>query len=64
MLASDGLWDVMRNDDVARFVMSSANRSFLDCVRDLCNEAMVLGSTDNVTALVIDLRLVCQLITS
>ena len=54
VLASDGLWDVMRNEDVARLCLTSKN--FLTVAKELCSEAMIMGSTDNVTALVIDLR--------
>jgi protein phosphatase 1L len=54
VLASDGLWDVMTNEDVAKFVVRS--REFKDVARALCHEAMLLGSADNVTALVVDLR--------
>ena len=55
VIASDGLWDVMSNDDCAKFV--SRNKDFKDVARALCYEAMLQGSTDNVTALVIDLKL-------
>jgi protein phosphatase 1L len=54
VLASDGLWDVMRNEEVARLCLTSKN--FLTVAKELCSEAMIMGSTDNVTALVIDLR--------
>ena len=51
-----GLWDVLRNDEVGKMVSSAANRDFLNCAKYLCSEAMIAGSTDNITALVIDLR--------
>lgn len=57
VLASDGVWDVMQNEEVGRFVQSSITKSgFETAARVLCDEAIALGSTDNVTALVIDLR--------
>lgn len=91
ILASDGVWDVMSNEDVARFVVTALSNStnvdgdFINIARHLCAEvtnllnhlfihscslkyslihlcsptytqAMLLGSTDNVTALVIDLK--------
>lgn len=79
ILASDGVWDVMSNEDVAKFVVSTLNNSaatdedFIKIAKLLCAEvshltisnilpsnlliqAMLLGSTDNVTALVIDLK--------
>jgi serine/threonine protein phosphatase PrpC len=46
----------MHNQDVSRLVLDAAGRSFLTSARELCAEAMILGSTDNVTALVVDLR--------
>lgn len=55
VLASDGLWDVMENEEVARLVLSNS-QDFLTLGKKLCSEAIVLGSTDNVTALVIDLK--------
>ena len=36
VLATDGLWDVMSNDDVAVFV--TKNREFKDVARSLCHE--------------------------
>ena len=51
--------DVMHNQDVSRLVLDAAGRSFLTTARELCAEAMILGSTDNVTALVVDLRYRC-----
>ena len=55
VLASDGLWDVMTNEDCATFILSRS-RNFKDVARALCYEAMLLGSADNVTVLVIDLK--------
>jgi protein phosphatase 1L len=54
VLASDGIWDVMRNEEVAQLVLAS--KDFLSIARELCHEAIIMGSTDNVTALVIDLK--------
>ena len=56
VLASDGIWDVLRNDEVARFINSATQLNFISAAKELCSEALMLGSTDNVTALVIDLR--------
>lgn len=55
VIASDGLWDVMNNNAVAKFVLNNSE-DFLLIGKKLCQEAMILGSTDNVTALVIDLK--------
>lgn len=56
VLASDGLWDVLRNDEVGKLVYNAANKDFLNCAKCLCSEALIAGSTDNITALVVDLR--------
>lgn len=58
VLASDGLWDVMENSEVAKLVLKWKN-DFINIGKKLCNEAIIMGSTDNVTALVIDLK--CRL---
>ena len=50
------LQDVMQNEEVSRLVLQATGRSFLSAAKELCAEAMIQGSTDNVTALVIDLR--------
>jgi len=33
-----------------------SSKSFLTVAKELCSEALIMGSTDNVTALVVDLR--------
>jgi serine/threonine protein phosphatase PrpC len=60
VLASDGVFDVIENDDVAKIVLRNA-RDFLNVAKRLCTEAIIMGSTDNVTALVIDLKYVALL---
>lgn len=55
VLASDGVFDVIENDDVAKIVLRNS-RDFLNVAKRLCTEAIIMGSTDNVTALVIDLK--------
>ncbi len=56
ILASDGLWDVMDNEYVGKLVLNGAKTSFLTIAKTLCTEAIILGSADNVTAMVIDLK--------
>lgn len=56
VLATDGLWDVLENEDVAKLVLSSSRENFVDVAKKLCIEAAIMGSNDNVTALVIDLK--------
>ncbi len=55
VLATDGIWDVLRNDEVAKLVLKHA-KNFADVSKELCSEAILMGSADNVTALVIDLK--------
>jgi protein phosphatase 2C len=74
VMASDGLWDVMTNEDVGRFVhkkyltfsrdvgptASAASpkkyyKQFVYLAKQLCEEASILGSGDNITVQVIDL---------
>jgi serine/threonine protein phosphatase PrpC len=55
VLATDGVWDVLENEDVAQLVLSSA-KDFINIAKKLCTESAIMGSNDNVTALVIDLK--------
>jgi len=61
LLACDGLWDVMDDDECAKFVKKSVYNSMDDSSNEkrkkevaqlLVNEALKRGSTDNITALV------------
>ncbi len=56
VLASDGVWDVLSNEDVAKIVRAGVTRGFLHVAKQLCGEAILSGSSDNVTALVVDLK--------
>jgi serine/threonine protein phosphatase PrpC len=47
---------VLKNEDVAKFVLNYRDKKFSNVARDLCFEALILGSSDNVTVQVIDLR--------
>lgn len=44
----------MSNDTVARYLYNTPD--FSNSAKELCNEAMLLGSEDNITAIVVDLR--------
>jgi serine/threonine protein phosphatase PrpC len=55
VIATDGLWDVMENEDVAKVVLN-CRKDFLNVSKTLCTEALIMGSADNVTVLVIDLK--------
>lgn len=49
----------MSNEVVGKFIVSNIlkmNDDFIAIAKNLCNEALLLGSTDNITVLVIDLR--------
>jgi len=54
VLATDGLWDVLSNDDAARHV--AGEKSAHAAARKLTAEALRLGTMDNVSAIVLDLR--------
>lgn len=36
VLASDGLWDVLKNDEVGKLVYNAANKDFINSKRKLC----------------------------
>ena len=46
---------MLTNDQVSKFVCRPS-ADFTNIAKDLCNEALLLGSLDNVTVLVIDLK--------
>lgn len=54
VLATDGLWDVLSNEQAAAIVRSCETAT--GAARALTAEALRLGSLDNITALVVDLR--------
>lgn len=55
VLACDGLWDVMENEAVASFVYANRARSAKTIAKFLGQEALRLGTTDNVTVVVVKL---------
>lgn len=56
VIASDGVWDTMSNDDVAEIVLDAyRNKPFVDVAKELCTHAYLMGSQDNITAQIIDL---------
>lgn len=59
VLASDGLWDVMTNEEVARYVYRNVVLRATDfklIARELCREALIRGSCDNITCQIVCLR--------
>ncbi len=56
VIASDGVWDALSNEHVARCVMQAVyTKPWIQVARELCDEAKIMGSTDNITAQIIDL---------
>ncbi|CAF1286364.1 unnamed protein product [Adineta steineri] len=54
ILACDGIWDVMSNEEVAKFVAHQATNTALDhIVSHLLDHCLQLQSTDNMTAIII-----------
>lgn len=53
VVACDGLWDVMTVDDVGEFLESYRGRRKEGMVDTLVHKARALGSTDNITAIVV-----------
>jgi protein phosphatase 1L len=67
IVSSDGIWDVMDNDEVAHVVLSSScaidnGRLVIDTARfktaakNLCQHAKASGSADNFAVIVVDLK--------
>lgn len=55
VLACDGVWDVLTNEQVAQFVTSARadGRTQAETAQELVTEAMNAGSTDNISATVV-----------
>eukprot|EP01121_Diplochlamys_sp_Union-15-3_P012232 TRINITY_DN3637_c0_g2_i1.p1 TRINITY_DN3637_c0_g2~~TRINITY_DN3637_c0_g2_i1.p1 ORF type:complete len:377 (+),score=54.34 TRINITY_DN3637_c0_g2_i1:1-1131(+) len=58
VFACDGLWDVMNDRDVAKFVMNchKNNKTVNDIAKELVDEALNLKTDDNVTVVVVSLK--------
>ncbi len=58
VLASDGLWDVMTNEEVMQQIDALAGAGLsMDCIaKALVNNAQMKGSFDNITVIVLDIR--------
>ena len=53
VLACDGLWDVLSNQDVADFLINLVNKKFTgNYAKNLCEYAYSNGSMDNISAIV------------
>lgn len=52
ILACDGLWDVMSDEEAVQFVHNSPLENKDDIVSALVQEAIRRGTTDNVTVLI------------
>ncbi|CAN6451708.1 unnamed protein product [Victoria cruziana] len=55
VMASDGLWDVLGNDEVVPIIRDTVKEPSM-CAKRLATEAVERGSKDNVTVIVIFLR--------
>lgn len=53
LLASDGLWDVVTNEEAAEFIAKYMNKDDLFGARQLAEMALKRGSNDNITIMVI-----------
>ena len=67
VVATDGIWDVLENQQIASMTLSYSCKSnkqninvgsenFKQTAQKLCDRARNLGSRDNLSALVVDLR--------
>ncbi|KAK4481784.1 hypothetical protein RD792_012695 [Penstemon davidsonii] len=57
VMGSDGLWDVMSNEDVVSIIKDTVKEGGM-CSKRLATEAAERGSKDNITVIVVFLRLV------
>uniref|UniRef100_A0A7N0V256 Protein-serine/threonine phosphatase n=1 Tax=Kalanchoe fedtschenkoi TaxID=63787 RepID=A0A7N0V256_KALFE len=57
VVASDGLWDVISNDEVVRIIKDTVKEPGM-CSKRLATEAAERGSMDNITVIVVFLRAV------
>ncbi|GER52558.1 protein kinase [Striga asiatica] len=55
VMASDGLWDVLSNNDVMKIIKDTVKEAGM-CSKRLATEAVERGSKDNITVIVIFLR--------
>ena len=56
VLASDGLWKVMSNKDVAELVFNYSNLSETEIAERLYGAAVMKNSTDNITIVIINIE--------
>lgn len=56
VMASDGMWDVLRNKDVSDIVNSYSNSTCQQIADELVRAALSRGSMDNVTCIVVRLK--------
>ena len=61
LLASDGLWDALSNEEAVAFVVraAAAGRDYQEIARALAEEAHGKESTDNITVMILDLKEMC-----
>jgi serine/threonine protein phosphatase PrpC len=63
IMACDGVWDVMKNEDAVQCARGTLTERLHDCTQAatvLALEAFKRGSTDNISAIVVNLKLLSQ----
>ncbi|KAI8019028.1 putative protein phosphatase 2C 13 [Camellia lanceoleosa] len=62
IVACDGIWDVMSNEDAVSLVRHALRRHNdpQQCARELVNEALRLNTADNLTAIIVCFTSVCH----
>lgn len=56
LLASDGVWDVMTDDEAFHLVINSAAEAAQELSKQLVSAALERGTRDNVSALIVRLQ--------
>ncbi|KAL3667906.1 hypothetical protein V7S43_006784 [Phytophthora oleae] len=56
VMASDGLWDVLTNEQVASYIRNNPWLNVQEIANMLADRAVELGTLDNVTVMVVDVR--------
>jgi serine/threonine protein phosphatase PrpC len=52
IIASDGIWDVIEDCDIGEYT-TFENQTCAEIVREICSNAVRLGSEDNISCIVI-----------
>jgi len=52
----DGLWDVINNEELFKLLMGFKSKGSKNLAADLANEALIRGTTDNVSIIIIEME--------